>query len=485
MDIKAIVKALQKEGYSAPTSYASFIENCTDVWFQWYKGFVNNFHKYQVLGGQSKTVEATRSTLNMAKTVSEDWASFLLNEKTYINLDDKPTQKYLVGDDLEQESGMLGESGFWVKANKLVERAYALGTCAVVATIANAKMKNNIITEGKIKLKYIKNPNRIIPLKWEDNEIIDCAFISTYVLENNSYFNAHIHQMQPNGSYKIKNMEFIKKNDEYVRTKFEGVESYTLNKKAFFILKPNLENNLYDDLPLGLSIYSTAIDAFKTTDLSYTNFDSDFLLGRKKIFMSQDLVATTMSDGVAIPDTDKTAETSMFVLVPEMQNPEGKKMLFEEYNPAIRVEENTKGIQTGLNMISFKCQLGSNFYDFDKVSRTVYQNTDSTKANTGALQKSIAKQRIAITEFLKELVTGVLSLAKQLGEVVDPESKLSIQFDESFFTDEKYEKEQFLKEIAAGVRKKHEYRMKFFGESEEEAKKNTEDEESDVFTRAE
>lgn len=469
MNIERIVEILVKEGYTVPKNYLKYIQEYVVPWQEWYKGHVANFHSYKETAGQQKAVNKTRSKLFMAKTVAEDWASFLLNEKTFINLDDETSSKFLVGDESEQENGLLGVNKFWINANKLVERAYALGTCAVVITIDNAILKGDLIVKGDIKLKYIKNPQRIIPLKWENSEIIDVAIVTTYTKEGKDYFNLQIHQKTEKG-YKITNEEYRYSDYRYTKVKFDGVESFEVKNKMFAILSPNLENNYTDDVPMGISIYATAIDAFKSADSAYTNFDKDFLLGGKKVFISQDGVAGIMgADGQFIPSADDTIDNNLYVILPKSL--EDKTKLFEEYNPAIRVEENTKGIQTALNLISVKCKLGMNFYNFDSESKSVYQNTSSTKASNEALIKSVGKQRIAVTEFLKQVVESVLYLAKELGENVKVDSKLNIEFDDTYFSDAVSERARDAQEVRDGLMTKWEFRVKWYGETEEEAKK--------------
>ncbi len=59
---------------------------------------------------------------------SEDWASILLNEKTQIIIEDKPSQKFVMGDD--QISGVFGENDFWRCANENIATSRWSGTAA-------------------------------------------------------------------------------------------------------------------------------------------------------------------------------------------------------------------------------------------------------------------------------------------------------------------------------------------------------------------
>lgn len=460
---------LRKEGYNISTEYELFIQEVLK-WKSWYKNDVSSFHNYKVTG-LNGLVEAKRSKLGMAKTVAEDWASFLFNEKTYINVDDDNAQKYLTGDEIEQEGGLFGINNLWQNGNELVERAYALGTAAIVLTLENAIIKDKNIISADIKYKYIKSPERIIPLKWDSSEIIDVAIITKQIIKDKQKINVQFHFKKQSG-YLIRNVNYEISNENYKKIPFDGIEEYMLPAKAFFILTPNISNNCVDDLPMGISVYSDSIDVFKTGDLCYTNLDRDFFLGAKKIFTTIDGVATVMQNGELQPSIDKTAE-QMFYVVGEHMNPEDR--LFQEFNPSLRIEENTKGIQTALNIISIKCKLGPNFYNFDSESKRVYQNTSATKANTENLQRSVNRQRIKITKFIKELVENTLKIANIFNKEIKSDIGVSVQYDDTYFTDITTDKEIFFKEITAGIRKPYEYRMKFLGESEQEAKNKTND----------
>ena len=86
-------------------------------WLEWYQGEVEKFHKYKVFNGAS-TTEHKRYTMGMAKKVCEDWANLLLNEKVAIK----------AGSYDERLQEILSNNNFIVRANQLIEMAFALGT---------------------------------------------------------------------------------------------------------------------------------------------------------------------------------------------------------------------------------------------------------------------------------------------------------------------------------------------------------------------
>ena len=87
-----------------------------DEWLDWYQGNVKKFHKYKVYNGAVIT-EQDRYQLGMAKKVCEDWANLLLNEKVSIN----------AGDYEGRLNDILQFNNFKVRANQLIEKAFAIG----------------------------------------------------------------------------------------------------------------------------------------------------------------------------------------------------------------------------------------------------------------------------------------------------------------------------------------------------------------------
>ncbi|MDO4541484.1 MAG: hypothetical protein Q4C00_01460, partial [Bacillota bacterium] len=60
-----------------------------------------------------------------------------------------------------------------------------------------------------------------------------------------------------------------------------------------------------------------------------------------------------------------------------------------------------------------------------------------------------------------------------LGEPVDPEAAITVNFDDSYIIDKESERLRDLQEVRDGIKQKYEYRMKWYGEDEETAKAMT------------
>ena len=171
------------------------------------------------------------------------------------------------------------------------------------------------------------------------------------------------------------------------------------------------------------------------------------------------------------PDVGATLEKSLYVSTGTQVSPD-KPRLFEEYNPSLRVDENKENVQFNLNLLSSKCGLGQNRYQFSIQNMTT---ATQVRASNKELTESVWKQRIAIQDALTELTRSIIILGKEKCHIsgLDPDVRITIQFDDTMFSDEEAERLRMLQEISAGILQKWEYRVRYYGEDEETAREMT------------
>lgn len=471
-----IFSILKDLGYEVCNDLQEYYKRI-DLWRYYWKGYDPKFHEYTTTNVRKQPLKIKRKSMKMAKKVAEDWASLLLNDKTYVKLGDKEekSQTFLTGDEVEQQGGVFGLSKFWKQGNRTVEKSYALGTAIFYLDLVNSYVTDGKLNADNVKIKYIKDPKQFIPLGWENDEITECVIYSYKAIKGKQYIYLQI-MTQDKDNYRIENKYYLKNNDNYHESELpEGMaEWYMLPCKPFFVITPNAENSFIDDVPIGASIYACAIDCLQLCDIAFDNFYTDFYLGRKKIFMDQDLFATEKvtverngkMEIVDIPLVGESLEQSLYASTGKVSP--GDKKMFEEYNPTLRVNENKDGIQFALDLLSSKVGFGQNKYQFQMQSMsTATQVRVSNKDQT----ESIWKQRIQINEILTDLVHSILVLGKEICHLdVNPDAKITIKFDDTMFTDEEAERMKDLNDVNAGLMAKWEYRVKWYGEDEDSAK---------------
>lgn len=481
-----ILKYLKNQGYeTVSTDYYHWIEK----WENWWRNEVD-FHKYHDQSGE----ERKQYSLGMAKRVAEDWASILFTERDEITTEAK-TQKQTKSNN-EYLAKQLKLLKVYDDLPIAIEKAMATGTAGAILRIKHAKVdkQGNLLADDRTKLDIIYvGANQIIPLRVEHGQIIDVAFVSENNVKDKKEYYIEIHKLKYKDNlkkevYNISNTYLDENGKEVVK---EGIaKNYTINSSipSFSILKPAIANPLnqsYNNTNgLGFSVYGTAIDQLKACDITYHNFVMDFYLGGKKVFYNKKIVATKIvqrknAEGKIVEEQvekypDDITRQQWKTYGDEMSNLKEDPAI-TEYNPELRVQEDKEGIQFALNMLSFKCGLGTKYYEFNGgsvVTATQY---------VGDRQDLIVnanKHRKNVDEFVAGIGKAILLLGRILfKEPVTEECLVSITDKDGFMVDTETAKQEFRQDIAQGIRKEWEYRVKFFGEDEATAKAMVKDEE--------
>lgn len=475
-----ILKYLSKKGYkTVSTDYYNFIE----MWENWWKNNVD-FHKYHDSTGKERKM----FSLGMAKRVSEDWASILFTERDEIATQANTSQQTKVNNDYLNKQ--LKKLKVYKDLPTAIEKAMAMGTAGATMRVKNAKVDKNgkVSATNRTKLDIIYlDATQIVPLKVEHGKIIDVAFVSESIEDGKKIYYVELHQLQYDEELKkdiyVISNNYINEQGEEV-TKKDIVKQYTFKSDVplFSILKPAVANPLdteyHNANGLGFSIYGTAIDQLMVCDITYNNFAMDFYLGGKKVFYNKKITRTKTRQ---IKDTDGNIKEEEYEVYPDdvmkqqwttygddqISNIKDNPVV-TEYNPDLRVTEDKEGIQFALNMLSFKAGLGTKYYEFNGTSVVTATQYVGDRQD---LVSNANKHRKRVDEFVSGIGKAILLLGRILfKENVTEDCLVTITDKDGFMVDTETAKNEFRKDIAQGIRKPWEYRVKFLGEDEETAK---------------
>lgn len=431
--------------------------NYVNDWLEWYQGDVKSFHPYTVYNGK-KHLQLKRLTLNMAKRVCEDWANLLLNEKTDITVADAKSQEIL--------HRTLADCKFWQKGNEGVEKAFALG-CGAFVTVVDGIAVNEDGTlaqqSGKVKVKFV-NATKIIPITFEDEEITECAFVN--VNSDKTYISIHLKNEQ--GNYEIHNIECEGKDNIAYNEESHYIFDTRSPLSWFQIVKPNIANNIDIDSPLGISVFANAIDNLKETDLVWDSYANEFILGKKRIFVNAKDWAMNSRTGEEYEVFD--SNDVVLYMLPEADD--GKQMLTDS-TQALRVTEHITALQNQLNLLGYKCGLGTEHYKFDGAG--VATATQIVSVNS-EMFRNLKKHEIILNDALIGVAKSVLyAINTFTTENVKADAEITIKFDDSIVIDETTERTQDLLDVNNGIMSKVEYRVKWYNEDEKTAQQKIEE----------
>lgn len=447
---------------------ASFYRKIEE-WKSWYAGNVRNFSFYRAYTGRGTYKRCKRKSMGMAKKLSEDIADLLLNERVKITIADENTEEFV--------QNILRDNKFYVLGNDYQERKAYTGTVAYIPYLYDMEVRDDgEVLSGKIGINYCSASN-IFPVSWNNGAVTECVFTFLHTVNRKKYVQVQYHKLE-NGQYVIENTVL-----ENMQGSREGKE---LSKEEWMKLKPfktlterietgssvpqyvidrlNITNNADFDgsNPMGVAIFANAIDTLKKLDIEFDSYSSEFELGRKRIFVAPELLSN--DDGSPAFDPDDC----VFYKLPDDYD-KSKEGLIHEINMDLRADEHSKAINDDLNYLSLKCGFGTERYRFD--SSGVKTATEVISENSD-MYRMLKKHEIILEDVLKELIQIIIRLGVVLGNDLNQDSEITIDFDDSIIEDKSAERQQDRQDVSMGVMSLAEYRAKWYGETEEEAAAN-------------
>lgn len=419
-----------------------------DEWLEWYQNDVKKFHHYKVYNG-AVTTEQERFRLGMAKTICEDWANLLLNEKVSIKAGDYSTR-------LEE---VLASNKFRVNGNRLIELAFALGTGAFVEYMGG---------DDEIIIDYIR-ADMIYPLSWDNGEITECAFGSTRVVDGKERVYLQIHRFgnpeegETADSYYLENKYLDAESGKEIEPPEDIIPLINTGSRIplFQILTPNIYNNIDMDSPLGVSVFSNAISQLKGCDVVYDSYINEFILGRKRILVPIAMAKIQMEkEGIRQPTFD-SKETVYYMMPGDRES----DMKLTEVDMSIRAQEHELGIQRSIDLLSFKCGMGTGRYRFENGGVKTATEVISDKSD---LYQNRQKHNLLVNDAIQSVVRAVSFL--DTGTVVEA----TIDFDDSIIEDSNATIDKNIKLVNGGLRSKLSAIMEINKCDEKEAQKELE-----------
>lgn len=431
----------------------------TAIWEQWYEGNVKDFHSYKEFNGVKKVTQH-RKTLNMGKKVSEDWANLLLNEKTQVAYGSAKQNARL--------NALYDKVEFWTKGNEGIEKSFGLGNGAFVETFDE---------DGNIYFQFV-NARKMYPLTIENGKITECAFANVgsdeviiqihergFLEENED--GTQTFRLAKEGNYCIRTTTYGKIDADNVGELKSDSWFDTKEKMPWFQhIKPHISNNIDINSPLGISVFANSIDALQGVDLAYDGFCEEMRIGKSKIFINKKLVQYDEDGDRYIFDVDQTG----FYYLGE--GAENKPV--EVYAPTLRTEQYFAGINNALNLLSSKVGFGENHYRYDQsgistATQVISQNSE--------MFRTIKKHEILLYDVIVNATKVLMYINNTFtsNEKFDLNAEIKPIFDDSIIEDKESEKANDRLEVAQGLMSKVDYMIKWYGLTEEEARKKLEE----------
>lgn len=428
--------SIQKE-LGVEISISDDMTKAIELWSKMYQGEYDHINK------------SYPQTLNLASSISSEIARLVTVE----------FESEIVGNDYLNEQ----YQAFLKDIRKNVEYACAKGGVVFKPRLTNDSIDIEVV-----------HADKFLPVDYTTNGNIKSAVFVEYLVKGKSlYTRIEFHELT-DGLYYIYNSAYVKHNFNTTEQlgksiNLDEVEEWAsidpvvcirnINKPLFTYFKMPLANNIDFNSPLGVAVFSRAIDLIKEADYQYSRVLWEFEGSELAIDVDTSVFETD-------PDTGET------IL------PKGKERLYrtlslsEETNwnvfsPEIRDSSLFNGLNNILRKVEFSCGLAygtlSDIQETDKTATEIKSSKQRSYSTVKDIQNSLQ-------DSLEELVCAMKNIAS-LYNLMDSDYEISFNFDDSLVLDKEAELLNMRNDVSAGILRPEIYLAKKYGVSEEEALK--------------
>lgn len=334
----------------------------------------------------------------------------------------------------------------------------------------------------KLEFNYTKAPN-FYPLGFSsEGEVIDAAFVDRVITKDVIYSKVEHHKLVGT-TVTVDNLAFKKENNvgTYADANTElgypipltevpewadlepHVELKNTDRLLFAYFKMPNANNIDLNSPLGVSGFSRAVDLIRDADEQYGNLLWEFEGGQ----LAVDVDRTAFN-------VHKDAKGNDTYVLPKLQDRLFRRTLdlgndeaYNVFSPALRDVSILNGLNSILVQIENVCDM----------SRGSLANIQYTEART-ATEIKILKQKsyAANCDIQKELekvlndCLAIMDIYCDLYQIVKPgKYEVAYSWDDSIIIDKDAERQIDLIDVEKGLMSKVEYRVKWYGETTDQA----------------
>lgn len=327
----------------------------------------------------------------------------------------------------------------------------------------------------------IVTPDKFIVTDQSNGEITGVVFCNQETSGDGKkyYTRLEYHRFLENGSYAITNKCYVSETENgngkpigIDKTPWGGLMEYAeienIEKPLFGVLRTPQANNVDLGSPLGMPIFSDAIEELKDLDIAYSRNSREIKDSQKIVLLDSDRllpyggkVRNTLSGLEKVRDEMKLPHYVKNVYG------DGKETFYQEINPQLNTDARLTGINALISQIGYKCGYSNGYFVFnEKTGMVTATQVESDDRRTIQLIKDC---RDKLENCLNELIYA-LNVFADLYDLA-PLGTYDITYD---FGDITYNREEdrarWYSYVTQGKVPFWYYLVKFEGFSEEDAK---------------
>ncbi|MDR0975078.1 MAG: phage portal protein [Ruminococcus sp.] len=348
--------------------------------------------------------------MNAAKAICEEFTALTFAERAAIKLDNPVLQDYL--------DRTLSETSFFEQIQGFITSSYALGGGCMKFYLYDGKPCVDFITADKM-----------YPLSWRNGRIKEIAF-SSQEMSGGKYITS-IEKYSPG---KTENLSFISDNRLTLgrRLASEIPDIYEGEGAGLFaIFKPASANNIEPDCPLGVSIFSGAIDTLKALDIAFDSFMREFILGKKRIIVPAASIQTVIDPETGNMTRYFDADDEAFVA---LKTEDTDALKIADNTVELRVDDHVNAIEALYKMLCFQTGVSSGTFSMSNGLHYYTKTASEVISQNAKSARTIRLNQNNLSETIKTAVRALLTLGKLSGAIRDIDTGIQIAFSDNVIT---------------------------------------------------
>lgn len=325
-------------------------------------------------------------------------------------------------------------------------------------------------------------PDRFIVTDQSNGEITGIIFIHREISENGKkyYTRMEYHRFLDSGLYAVSNKCYVSDNendrgkpvsieDTPWKGMLEEAVMENIEKPLYGVLKMPHANNIDINSPLGLSIFSDAIEELKDLDIAYSRNAEEIFDSRKIVLLDSDrLLPSGGKVNNTLSGLEKTREDMKLPKYIKSVYGMGAEEVYHEINPELQTDKRLTGLNALLSQIGYKIGYSNGYFVFNESTGMV--TATQVESDDRRTMQFIKDIRDKLESCLGNLIYAINAIA-DLYELL-PSGEYEVIYD---FGDITYNREEDKKTwwgyVTQGKVPAWMYFVKFEGMSKEEAVK--------------
>lgn len=350
------------------------------------------------------------------------------------------------------------------KLRKYIEYGLAKGSLVI----------KPIVDQNGIKTQFIQ-ADRFFPVNFDGNGTLTKCVLADQIRKGRYIYTLlEIHTLNKN-ILTVENRVFKSENDGILGSEVSTKEVdiwANLPQKGVFggakhlpfgFFKCPMANQIDCNSPLGVSVYSRAVELIKEADKRYTNICWEFEATETAVH-----IATSMLKYDKERDKWKyPAGKERLYREVEYSTGANDKPFIDTFSPPIREAELYSGWNNQLRMIEFACSLA-----YGTLSDP--QNVDKTATEVNASKQRsytfISDTQKALQTALEQWIEAVWFWSQIYQLVPNGEYKAEFEWGDSIISTPDEKRKQDIQDLSLGILNPWEYRMRWYDEDEATAK---------------